>query len=311
MNHIGSIIKEYRDMLGMNRTELANNICTEKYIYLIEKGERTPSADMINMIGERLGIDLFEYYKYLGCYNPILVRDAILHFNECRRKGDFYEIEKITKTISQFEDFKLIPWIYEIELNRISCNIFNRRNYNVAIDEMNINLKKMDSKYINSYYAANLNTLLSICYQLTNNYGHAQIAISNAEDILQNKQGIDKYKQIITLVKVSSMTLTYIFGDFDLVIKKGKALLQYLHSFSSYLSIYYAYFYIAFSYYKLENVEEASIYYKKGINCLLVEEKQLDVYYLYEKDVFKELFHLSNMNQCTVKEFMEKYHLMK
>lgn len=75
MNHIGNVIKEYRSLIGMSRNDIAKNICTEKYVYLIEKGQRTPSADMTRLLGDNLGIDLFEYYQYLDCINPIEVRE--------------------------------------------------------------------------------------------------------------------------------------------------------------------------------------------------------------------------------------------
>ncbi len=37
MNHIGMIIKTYRTKLGMSRNRLAENVCSEKYIYLYRK----------------------------------------------------------------------------------------------------------------------------------------------------------------------------------------------------------------------------------------------------------------------------------
>lgn len=41
MNYIGNVIKEFRDRKQISRKMLSENVCTEKYVYLIEKGERT------------------------------------------------------------------------------------------------------------------------------------------------------------------------------------------------------------------------------------------------------------------------------
>lgn len=59
MNHIGNVIKTLRCNLGLAAIDTAKDICTEKYLYLIEKGERIPSVEITRFIGTRLGTDLF------------------------------------------------------------------------------------------------------------------------------------------------------------------------------------------------------------------------------------------------------------
>lgn len=66
---IGNIIEEQRVSLGMSRKELSEGICTQKYVYLIEKNERNPSAYILNSFSDRLGLDLFDYYQYLNYDN--------------------------------------------------------------------------------------------------------------------------------------------------------------------------------------------------------------------------------------------------
>lgn len=62
MNYIGSIIRDSRNRLRMSRKELAENICSEKYLYLIEKGDRTPSSEITRLLGDKVGVDIFKYY---------------------------------------------------------------------------------------------------------------------------------------------------------------------------------------------------------------------------------------------------------
>ena len=68
---IGDIIKEQRTMNNMSRQTIAEGICSEKYIYLIERNERNPSAYILDQLSEKLGIDLFEYYQYQNFKNSI------------------------------------------------------------------------------------------------------------------------------------------------------------------------------------------------------------------------------------------------
>ncbi len=96
MNCIGSVIKEYRKRKKISRKSLADGLCSEKYIYLIEKGERTPSAEMSALLGDKLGIDLFEYYEYVDCIDPIDVNQAIKLFTRYRNGNDMVALKRVT-----------------------------------------------------------------------------------------------------------------------------------------------------------------------------------------------------------------------
>ncbi|ABX41928.1 helix-turn-helix domain-containing protein [Lachnoclostridium phytofermentans] len=310
MNHFGILIREYRESLGISRKELSEGICTEKYIYLIEKGDRTPSVDILSVISERLGVDLFDYYQYLGCNNPIVVRDALRQFNICRRKFDFIELEKITNTVIQYPDFKSKPWLYEIEVNYLFINIFKKRNYIDGKEKIINLLNDMEAKYSNSYYALFLYTLLTVCYEFIDDLTSAKETLQIAERIIDNKENIDKFNILIIAVKVCSISTSYHSGEYELVIQKGNEFLLYLYSLSVYLYIYYAYFYLSFAYYNLGKYEEASEYFKKGFNSLMVEDKQTDVNILYEIEEFKMLLYRSNLKQYSIDEFLKRYKLI-
>jgi transcriptional regulator with XRE-family HTH domain len=116
MNHIGKIIKEYRCMMNMTRKDLAKNICTENYIYLIEKGKRSPSSDMLILLGDRLGVDMSQYHKFLDCLNPIKVYEIIQKLATCQRNTDFYAVQKIVQAAMKLPDFKHKPWAYIIAI---------------------------------------------------------------------------------------------------------------------------------------------------------------------------------------------------
>lgn len=296
-------------MLSLSRKELADGLCTEKYIYLIEKGERSPSIDIISMISERLGVDLFDYYQYLGCNNPIVVRESIRHFNICRRKNDYVELERITKVVSRYPDFNIKPWIYEIELNLLTLILFQRRKYKEGKEKIINLLEELEVKYANSYYAVNLYMLLSACNQFLGDLAGAKEAVLTAERMLSDKQDMDKYNHIRMAVKVCSISNAYHSGEYELAIQKGVEFLQYLYSLSVYLYLYYVYFYLSFSNYNLRRYQEASEYFKKGINSLMLEERQSDVNLLYELEEFKILLYQSGLTKGCIEEFLRRYNL--
>lgn len=95
MGHIGTIIEKYRQALNMSRKELSENICSEKHIYLIEKGQRSPSTNMLKLLGDRLGVDFFEFLPYLDCNEPLVIRDKLRNFYTYRINLDFDSLKKI------------------------------------------------------------------------------------------------------------------------------------------------------------------------------------------------------------------------
>lgn len=124
MNHIGSVINKIRCSLDVSRNKISKNICSEKYLYLIEKGDRTPSAEILRLFSNKLGVDLFEYYHFLDCADPIQVCDGIKLFNLYRRVADFGTLKNLSDDMASLPDFQRAPWKYELDVNRISYTLF-------------------------------------------------------------------------------------------------------------------------------------------------------------------------------------------
>lgn len=309
MNYIGNIIKEYRSILGMSRKNLAENICSEKYVYLIEKGERTPSADILRLFGDRLGADLFDHYQYLGCIDPIAVREIIKSFYMYRRKSDFDALQKVTNKAVKLPDFQHKPWIYEIQLNRAAHMVFSENKYEEAITYSQHMLQEIKPKYLKGAYVANLYMLLSTCYQVTGDLTNAQNATSSAYEILRDKHKIERYEQDITTVRINTVTLYYLAGKFEEVIREGNELLQYQYEVNSYERVHYTYFFLAFAYYKTGSYDEAIAWFKKGIYSVMLDHKPMDVYYITKQDVFDLLAKDARINQEIVCEFKKKYNI--
>ncbi|HBM81762.1 MAG: helix-turn-helix transcriptional regulator [Clostridiales bacterium] len=309
MNYVGNIIKKYRCMLKMSRKTLSENICSEKYVYLIEKGERTPSAYMVGMLGDRMGVDLFDYYQYLDCINPIAVREYIKRFNMYSRKSDFVALKKETDTAVNLPDFHRKPWIYEIEINRLSYMIFIQHKYYEAMRNLNDVISNIELKYSMDIRVAKIYILLSICCMLTGSLPNAKKAVSSAYKIVCNKNKIDKYEQIIITVRISSISMHYLSGEFDDVIREGSELFHYQHEINSYERICYTYFYLSFANYKKGSYDEAIEWFKKGIYSVLIDNRPMDVYYMSTQDVFDAMMNDRRINRGVIREFREKYNI--
>lgn len=309
MNHIGNIIKIYRNILKMSRAKLSENICSEKYVYYIEKGVRTPSAYMVRLFGNKLGVDLFDHFQYLDCINPIEVRKIMKRIMLCRQRGDFNEVKEAMDIAIHLPDFRHKPWVYEIEINRLSYMIFVEHRYHAAMPALNDLIKNIDPKYLTDIYMTNIYILQSIACQLTGDLISAKRAISSAQDVIRNKENIERYAHIIISVKISSMTLHYLSGEFHKGIQEGNELLQYQKEINSYERVYYSYFYLAFAHYKTGACDEAIKWFKKGIYWVLINDRPMDVHYISSQDVFDVLLNNSHISPDMVREFKDKYNI--
>lgn len=125
MTGLGRLIRMLREAGQMTRSELAEGICSVKYIYFIEKGARTPSAEIINAIGVKLKQDIFEYLPYLDCGDPILVKNGMDTFEKLRNATDYKQLGVVTSAYENLGDFQQLPWRAEITFNQIMVALFD------------------------------------------------------------------------------------------------------------------------------------------------------------------------------------------
>lgn len=307
MNFIGNVIKEYRSSIGMSRKELSQNICSEKYVYLIEKGERTPSAEVTRQFGDAMGIDLFKYYEYLDCINPIEVEMTIKNFNQFRIENEMDALKEITEKAMQLPDFQRKPWVYEIEYNRISYMTFKEFRFREAIKEILNIVQNTEPKYLKTICFARYYILLSICYQLIRDFDNAQIATLAATEIVANKHNIAKNAQVVVAVKLYKITLNYFLGKFEDVINDGHELNQYQIKMNTYELGHHGFFYLAYSYYQIGLEVEGISWFLKALYAAHIRYKPRDIYYLTKHEMFQVLCRDSRVPSELVKQFKAKY----
>ena len=78
--HFGNLLQELRLKYNMSREKLAQNICTPKQIYRIEKGDSEPSIYLLHQLSIKFNLDLNEYYKNYFTFNTIIGLEGIREF---------------------------------------------------------------------------------------------------------------------------------------------------------------------------------------------------------------------------------------
>ena len=307
MNYIGSVIKKQRDTLKMTRKELASGICSEKYIYLIERGRRTPAADITRLLGDRLGVDLFKHYEYLDCENPIEVEKFMRSFDRYRAENNMLALKKITDKAAKLPDFNKAPWVYEIKLNEITYRVLKEKKHKREIKKIQDMIKNIESKHSKSICVANLYILLSTCYLMAGELNHAKEATLTAYEIVIDKQKIEKYEQIVTTVKINKITVFYLLGELDDVIEDGMKLLQYQIRMAKYERIHHTFFYLAYAYYQKGNEDEGLMYFEKALHVSLIKYKPMDFFFLSAHEIFTVLINEPRISSELAEKFKKEY----
>ena len=306
INYIGKVIKQFRTDLGMSQKELAEDICTEKYIYLIEKGDRTPTVDLVRDFSDKLGVNLFDYYQYLDCSDPIMAYKTINAFNKYRTTMDYDLLQKATHEALKLPDFHVKPWIYEIEVNRFYHLIFVEQKHQEAINGIEDLLSSIAKKYLTTEYTANFYILLSTGYQAIGDLAKAKQNVLLAYEIIKNKKTHHRYKQIIISVYLNIITLCYFSKDYDRAIENGLWLNQFQIEHGSDNRAHFTFFYLAFAYYQKGNREVANKWFMKGMRLMLLEERPLALFYIASFEPFR--FLLDDIKDTTlINDFMEIY----
>ncbi len=308
MGHIGIIIERYRQALGISRKELAEDICSEKHIYLIEKGERSPSANILKQLGDRLGINLFEFFPYVDCIEPLTVIERIKDFYLYRANLDFDSLKKISEESFRLIDFQNKPWSFEIRLNDLYHMAFVEKNHEETISQLDVLINEAKSWKFTGAFDVNAYTLMAtLCLIIGDAYGSRSAAL-NAYDIFQGKYD-EKYLPLSTTITVNLMGAYYISGEYDNVIDVGCGFLETKHMLNSYDRIHFIYIFISFAYYAKKMRNEAHEFLKKAIYFLMMEYRPTDVSYMAMDSNFREMLKDLSFDSEITGDFIERYNL--
>lgn len=165
MKILGEKIRHYRKLRGISQSELADGICTQATVSLIEKKDKIPSMEILVRICERLGITM----------NLVIVNDD----------SQIYSIISDIKKSFYQDDFEGISDKLG-KLKNINVNIANVDMYDILIDVFTakayINKKSMDEARV--YYNQAKDLIKSSLDKIGDENYHDSILIySNMADL--------------------------------------------------------------------------------------------------------------------------------
>lgn len=269
MNYIGTVVRELRELAGLSRKELCEGICTEKYAYLIERGERTPSAEVLRLMGIRLGRNLFEYIEYLDCADPMRVHALIARLNLFR---NFNQLDDLRDTIREAEalpDFARRPWVYELELNRAHYFVMTERRYAEGAARVEAVLRDIPPQYASGLYVVEMYVLLYTCRMLLEDWDAAERAIGMGERFAGRGQGAFRDVDLMISLRIGRFARSLVAGRYAEVAERGARLFQYQTESGHYGWVHMTCFLLAFAHLNMGMDGEAVRWFKKGLHIVL------------------------------------------
>ncbi len=309
MGHIGKVVRQMRMKSGLSRSQLAKGICSEKYLYLIEKGERTPSSEMARLIGGRLGVDLYQFYLYLDCADPVEMLNVIRDVNICIRASDIKEMMNVAEHAAQLPDFQKKPWSYYVDLCRYTYRLLIDGDAAGTIAGVRELLLPAEPKYLEEDYILNLEIVLSTAYQIIGEVNQSKMILERLDRILENKKKILRYYQVIVTTRLNQMTLYHLTKEYELAIKAGHFINQFHLDTDTYERSAYVYYYLAYAYYKLGDTTTAVEWFQKCLYTLLVHHNPVGAYYITHYDAFEELFQNPHVGSFLTDKIKQAYNL--
>lgn len=102
----GKVLKYYRTNLSLTQEELAEGICSRKYISKLEKDIQIPTLDIVNKLSNKLEINIYDTYALILRHHNIETHLLIENLNNNFSHSCLKNLKPLIDDYSQLEAFK-------------------------------------------------------------------------------------------------------------------------------------------------------------------------------------------------------------
>jgi len=138
--HFGYLLQELRTKYKMSREKLAQNICTPKQIYRIEKGKSEPSIYLLHQLSIKFNLDLNEYYKVHFTSNTLIGLEGAKSISDAIHMGDLPLLNSLVLKYEKLEDFKKGENLQLIYYGKALCSALLNNDYNASLNIISKNM---------------------------------------------------------------------------------------------------------------------------------------------------------------------------
>lgn len=140
---IGEIIRHYRFEKGLSQENLAEGICTRKYLGNIERNQQIPTLDIINQLSERLGVNLYDNYALMLRHHDIDTHkkiEKLVSYIGREKQEELFQLVHEYKDLPGFQKGEPLQYIkYTTSLYYANCLKDNESAIKIALEALSVN----------------------------------------------------------------------------------------------------------------------------------------------------------------------------
>ncbi len=135
MKKFGIILNHFRVKSNISMAELAKDICSKHYVYLIEHEQRIPSVKMIDSLSAKLNFDWRDYVDFAENPSPVDAKELMDKFDNLSKNYDYKGLSSLLKDLPDEEWVKSYPMDIEIVLQKITLYLFCDEDYFICCED--------------------------------------------------------------------------------------------------------------------------------------------------------------------------------
>lgn len=102
----GELLRYHRNQSNLTRDQLSDGICSSRYIYDMEKGDKLPTLFMMNQLCDKLHINLYDEYSLILQRHNLETHERMLKLDACVHTKDISMVRKLIDEYKDLEDFQ-------------------------------------------------------------------------------------------------------------------------------------------------------------------------------------------------------------
>ncbi|TMU83429.1 helix-turn-helix transcriptional regulator [Bacillus sp. BHET2] len=196
VNRIGSSLKDLRKHQKISQKKLAENICAQSYISMIEKGEISPAAHILYSISLKLGVDISYFFDAYDNNMYSNMTEFVFQVRNATERNNFEEVKSLLNSQRENPYFKTDKMTNFFKYHFALCNYYLNNDKEGALKRLQETLTQ-SSQNSEVFLQEDFNALLSIAviYTQEKEWVDASFYYNQVENLFKKRPRLTEPRQ--------------------------------------------------------------------------------------------------------------------
>ncbi|MGE7908372.1 helix-turn-helix domain-containing protein [Lysinibacillus xylanilyticus] len=218
-NNLGKEIEKKRKEKKMTQKELSNNICTQPTISMIERGEITPSLEILTKISKKLDLKLEYFTDFLIYKNPAYIRKFTQKIDNLTVNQNYNTALKLIETElnnNTLTDFEPIFKAYLMWVKVLCLYNMGKKDIHKTINEIK-NILELIKNFPNSnFLSIRIYNSIALLYSINKDFNKA-LFYYNKIDFIQTLEDTSRLNNEVYILRIlyNKIKTLYDMGNYN------------------------------------------------------------------------------------------------